>query len=44
MVNMNLEQAVLYGKGQLITLLTTEDVKEADYAIKQNRAPVYKGC
>lgn len=43
MVNMNLEQAVLYGKGQLITLLTTEDVKEADYAIKQNRAPVYKG-
>ena len=29
MVNMNLEQAVLYGKGQLITLLTTEDVKEA---------------
>ena len=44
MVNMNLEQAVLYGKGQLITLLTTEDVKEADYAIKQNREPVYKGC
>ena len=43
MVNMSLESAVYYGKGQLVTLLTTEDVKEADYAIKQNREPVYKG-
>lgn len=43
MVNMTLESAVYYGKGQLVTLLTTEDVKEADYAIKQNREPVYKG-
>lgn len=43
MVNMNLDAALDYGKGMLIGLLTTEDVKEADYAIKENRAPVFKG-
>lgn len=44
MVNMNLDAAAIYGKAQLITLLTAEDVKEAHYAITENRAPVYKGC
>lgn len=44
MVNMDLDAAATYGKAQLITLLTAEDVKEAHYAILENRDPVYKGC
>ena len=43
MVNMDLDAASIYGKAQLITLLTAEDVKEAHYALTENRSPNYKG-
>lgn len=43
MVDMPLASAVEYGKSTLITLLNTEDVQEADHAIREHRDPVYRG-